>query len=131
LYADWRKENSRPRLDHYAFKCTASVGGSQYLADLRGASRSYFIATTVDLLSTGVDVPCINNIVFFKYVNSPIALYQMVGRGTRLHEVSNKLMFHVYDYTNATRLFGKEFLTMRPPPRKPGPPAPEPTIIQV
>src|SRR5208337_4858165 len=80
LYADWCAGEKRPRLEHYAFRCTASVGGAQYLADLRGASRSYFIATTVDLLTTGVDVPCVQNIVFFKYVRSPIAFYQMVGR---------------------------------------------------
>ena len=35
----------------------------------------------------------------------------MVGRGTRLHPQSNKLMFRVYDYTNATRLFGEDFKT--------------------
>jgi type I restriction enzyme R subunit len=51
LYVEWCKKKSVKRLEPYAFKCTASVGGSQYLADLRGASRAYFIATTVDLLS--------------------------------------------------------------------------------
>jgi type I restriction enzyme R subunit len=109
LYADWCRANNRPRLEPYAFKCTASVGGAQYLADLRGASRSHFIATTVELLTTGVDVPVVQNIVFFKYVRSPIAFYQMIGRGTRLHLPSNKLMFRVYDFTKATRLFGEAF----------------------
>jgi len=66
---------------------------------------------TVDLLTTGVDVPIVRNVVFFKYVRSSIAFYQMVGRGTRLHPPSGKLMFRVFDYTNATRLFGKAFLT--------------------
>jgi type I restriction enzyme R subunit len=99
LYAQWCTKNNKSRLEPYAFKCTASVGGSQYLADLRGASRSYFIATTVDLLTTGVDVPAVRNIVFFKYVRSPIAFYQMVGRGTRLDPPTGKLMFKVYDYT--------------------------------
>ena len=111
LYAKWCKENNSQRLNNYAFKCTASVGGSQFLADLRGASRSYFIAATVDLLTTGVDVPIVQNIVFFKYVRSPIAFYQMIGRGTRLHAPTGKLMFRVYDYTDATRLFGKDFKT--------------------
>jgi len=95
------------RLEPYAFKCTASVSGSEYLADLRGAPRSHFIATTVDLLTTGVDVPVVRNIVFFRYVRSPIAFYQMVGRGTRLDAPTNKLMFRVYDYTNATRCSGR------------------------
>jgi type I restriction enzyme R subunit len=111
LYADWCAKNAKQRLDYYAFKCTTSVGGSDYIADLRGGSRHHFIATTVDLLTTGVDVPVVQNIVFFKYVRSPIAFYQMVGRGTRIDAATNKLMFRVYDYTNATRLFGEEFIT--------------------
>ena len=132
LYADWCARHGLPRAEPYAFKCTASVGGSQFLADLRGASRSHFIATTVELLTTGVDVPRVRNIVFFKYVRSPIAFYQMIGRGTRLYAPDGKLMFRVYDYTNAARLFGEDFIT-RLRPRKgggggPGPP-PEPTVL--
>ena len=130
LYADWCAKSGKQRLEPYAFKCTASVGGSDYIADLRGGSRHHFIATTVDLLTTGVDVPVVSNIVFFKYVRSPIAFYQMVGRGTRIDLPSNKLMFRIYDYTDATRLFGEEFKTKFRPPRKsgqgPGPEPPEP-----
>jgi len=111
LYAAWCEKNERKPLAYYAFKCTAASSGNDQLPDLRGASRSHFIATTVDLLSTGVDVPVVENIVFFKYVQSPIAFYQMVGRGTRIHPPTGKLMFRVYDYTNASRLFGEEFLT--------------------
>ncbi|MFZ5864185.1 MAG: DEAD/DEAH box helicase family protein [Nitrospirota bacterium] len=133
LYADWCAKNNRPRLESYAFKCTASVGGADYIADLRGGSRHHFIATTVDLLTTGVDVPVVRNIVFFKYVRSPIAFYQMVGRGTRLDAPTGKLMFRVYDYTDATRLFGEDFITKARPPRERGvgpepPQPPEPTI---
>jgi type I restriction enzyme R subunit len=76
----------------------------------------------VDLLTTGVDVPCVRNIVFFKYVRSPIAFYQMVGRGTRLYPPDGKLMFRVYDYTDATRLFGREFVTRAAAERGPTPP---------
>lgn len=131
LYARWCNENARKRLDPYAFKCTASVHGSDYLGDLRAASRSYFVATTVDLLTTGVDVPAVRNIVFFKYVRSPIAFYQMIGRGTRIHEATNKLMFRVYDYTDATRLFGEEFRSKLKPPSstKPPPPPQPPSIV--
>ncbi len=134
LYAKWCEENGRPRLDYYAFKCTASVGGSDYLADLRGASRSHFIATTVELLTTGVDVPVVRNIVFFKYVRSPIAFYQMVGRGTRLDPPTGKLTFTVYDYTDATRLFGSAFVTKFKPKgerKGEGPPPPPPEKIIV
>jgi len=119
LYADWCAKNGEQRLEPYAFKCTAAVGGSQYIADLRGSMRSHFIATTVDLITTGVDVPCVRNVAFFKYVRSPIAFHQMMGRGTRLHAPTNKLMFRVYDYTNASRLLGRGFVTRPTPTREP------------
>ena len=51
------------------------------------------------------------NIAFFRYLKSPISFYQMVGRGTRLDGPTGKLMFTVYDYTDATRLFGQAFIT--------------------
>jgi type I restriction enzyme R subunit len=132
LYAQWCRDQGKSRLDPYAFKCTASVSGGQYLADLRGASRSHFVATTVDLLTTGVDVPVVRNIVFFNYVKSPISFYQMIGRGTRLDAPTNKLMFTVYDYTDATRLFNKDFITKLKPANKNGDgpePPKEPTVL--
>jgi type I restriction enzyme R subunit len=89
----------------------------------------------VDLLTTGVDVPCVRNIVFFKYLKSPISFYQMVGRGTRIDAPTGKLMFRVYDYTDATRLFGESFITelarcgaQGPDPDPPLPTPSEPTI---
>jgi type I restriction enzyme R subunit len=109
LYADWcRAEGKQPK-DYYAFKCTAKNSGNDYLPDFRGSNNSHFAATTVDLLTTGVDVPNVRNIVFFRYLKSPILMYQMLGRGTRLNE--DKLLFRVYDYTDATRLLGEEFIT--------------------
>jgi len=134
LYAEWCTAHIKERLGMYAFKCTAASSGNDQLPDFRASSRSHFIATTVDLLTTGVDVPCVRNIAFFKYLKSPISFYQMIGRGTRIDAPSGKLMFTVYDYTDATRLFGEEFITR--PPRTtddgddPPPPAPpEPTIV--
>lgn len=133
LYAAWCQDNDKERLSSYAFKCTAESSGNDQLPDLRASSRSHFIATTVELLTTGVDVPCIQNIVFFKYLKSPISFYQMVGRGIRIDLPTRKLMFRVYDYTDATRLFGEEFVTKpkgtggggtEPPP----PPPPEPIV---
>ena len=134
LYSAWCREQGRERLEWYAFKCTAAVSGNDQLPDLRASSRSHFIATTVDLLSTGVDVPCVRNIVFFRYLKSPISFHQMVGRGTRIDTQTGKLMFRVYDYTDATRLFGEEFVTKPTQPREGNgpplpPPPPEPTIV--
>ena len=120
LYAQWCSDHGKSPAQNYAFKCTAASGGNDLLPDFRGSSVHHFIATTVDLLSTGVDVPRVNNIIFFRYVNSPIAFHQMVGRGTRLHPQSNKLMFRVYDYTYATRLFGEDFKTAISPPKPKG-----------
>jgi len=117
LYQQWCQEQVLTPCEHYAFKCTASSGGKDYLADFKGSGRNYFIATTVDLLSTGVDVPCLRNVVFFKYMNSPISFYQMVGRGTRIDPETNKLMFWLYDYTNATRLLGQDFISKPRPDR--------------
>jgi type I restriction enzyme R subunit len=135
LYARWCADNGKQRLDYYAFKCTAASSGNDQLPDLRASSRSHFIATTVDLLTTGADVPCVRNIVFFKYLKSPISFYQMIGRGMRIDAPTSKLMFRVYDYTDATRLFGEDFVTKpsRSRPEDPGIeppplPPPEPTI---
>lgn len=136
LYAVWCKVNGKERVEPYGFKCTAANSGGDYLPDFRGSNRHHFIATTVDLLTTGVDVPSVRNVVFFKYVQSPISFYQMVGRGTRLDVPSEKLMFRVYDYTNATRLFGEGFLTRVAAPTKPRVPGEgvdeeplEPTVV--
>ena len=107
LYNSWRVENDEKPVPDYAFKCTAA-GGKEHLSELRGSGRHHYIAATVDLLTTGVDVPALENIVFFKNVKSPIAFYQMLGRGTRL--TPTKMMFRVYDYTNATRLFGRDLV---------------------
>ena len=43
----------------------------------------------------------------------------MVGRGTRIDLPSGKLMFTVYDYTNATRLFSGDFISRLTSPKKP------------
>ena len=128
LYAAWRQQQDHqrgPGADPYAFKCTAAVDGNQQLPDLRNSTRHHFVATTVELLTTGVDVPCVGNIVFFKYVRSPISLTQMVGRGTRIHEETGKLMFTIHDYTNATSLLGESLETRWSTPREdPAEPAP-------
>ena len=110
IYKKYCDENNREPKEHFAFKCT-TAGGSENLQTFKGNPERYFIAATVDLLSTGVDIPRLQNVVFFRYLKSAITFYQMVGRGTRLDPESNKLMFRVYDYTNCTRLFGKEFLS--------------------
>lgn len=59
--------------------------------------RNPNVAVTVDLLTTGVDVPEICNIVFIRRVNSRILFDQMIGRGTRLCEEVGKESFRFFD----------------------------------
>ena len=133
LYAKWCREHQEKRVPTYAFKCMASVNGQELIPEFRGRQRSHIIATTKDLLTTGVNVPCVRNIVFFRYVHSPILFHQMIGRGTRIDEGTDKLMFRIFDYTGATALFGADFISPPPPPEppegpKPPPPPPPPPI---
>jgi type I restriction enzyme R subunit len=62
------------------------------------------IVVTVDMLSTGVDVPKIENIVFLRPVRSRILFEQMMGRGTRLCPEIHKTHFTVFDCFNGTLL---------------------------
>ena len=59
--------------------------------------RSPNVAVTVDLLTTGVDVPEICNLVFLRRVNSRILFDQMLGRATRLCDDIGKETFRVFD----------------------------------
>lgn len=55
------------------------------------------IAITVDLLTTGIDVPAICNLVFLRKVKSRILYEQMLGRATRLCPDIGKEVFRIYD----------------------------------
>lgn len=52
--------------------------------DFSDAKKYPQIAISVDMLDTGIDVPEILNLVFFKVVKSAVKFWQMIGRGTRL-----------------------------------------------
>ena len=91
----------------FSFVCMAGEGDKE-LQTFRAENKTHYIAATVDLLSTGVDIPRVANIVFFRYLKSPVLLHQMMGRGARIDEPNNKLSFTVYDYTNATDLMNVE-----------------------
>ena len=60
------------------------------------------IAVSVDMLDTGVDVPSVLNLVFFKCVRSKIKFMQMIGRGTRLCPKvfgdTDKKEFYIFDW---------------------------------
>ena len=61
------------------------------------------IAVTVDLLTTGIDVPRITNLVFLRRVNSRILYEQMLGRATRLCPDIGKETFRIFDAVDLYR----------------------------
>lgn len=66
------------------------------------------IVVTVDLLTTGIDVPSISNLVFLRRVNSRILYDQMVGRATRRCDDIGKEVFKIYDCVGVTEIMAKE-----------------------
>lgn len=68
-------------------------------------SRYPVIATTSDLMSTGVDAKMCRLIVIDKTINSMTTFKQIIGRGTRIHEELNKYYFTIMDFKKATELF--------------------------
>lgn len=71
------------------------------------------IAISVDMLDTGIDVPEVVNLVFFKIIRSKTKFWQMVGRGTRLctdlyGPGQNKQFFNVFDYCQNLEFFSQD-----------------------
>lgn len=67
------------------------------------------IATTSELLTTGVDCKTCGLIVIDKEVSNPTTFKQMIGRGTRIFEKKDKMNFEILDFRGATQLFEKGF----------------------
>ena len=67
------------------------------------------IAISVDMLDTGIDVPEVVNLVFFKKVMSKAKFWQMIGRGTRLCpgllDGSDKDKFYIFDFCGNFEFF--------------------------
>jgi type I restriction enzyme, R subunit len=81
------------------------------LDDFKVAAKFPQIAISVDMLDTGIDVPEVCNLVFFKRVRSSIKYWQMIGRGTRLCENlfgigDNKTEFAIFDFCENFEFFG-------------------------
>jgi len=71
------------------------------------------LAISVDMLDTGIDVPEVVNLVFFKLVRSKTKFWQMVGRGTRLcpdlfGPGRDKKLFYLFDYCQNLEHFSQE-----------------------
>ncbi|MGA9188531.1 MAG: DEAD/DEAH box helicase family protein [Methanosarcina sp.] len=74
------------------------------------------IAISVDMLDTGIDVPEVVNLVFFKLVRSKTKFWQMVGRGTRLcpdllGPGQHKPFFYLFDYCQNLEFFSQNLET--------------------
>ena len=84
-------------IDHYA------TYPQSLLDDFAQKDKAPHIAISVDMLDTGIDVPEVANLVFFKPVYSRIKFWQMIGRGTRLcpdlfGPAHDKHDFRVFDF---------------------------------
>ena len=87
---------------------------AQSLIDAFGKKeRAPHIAISVDMLDTGIDVPEVVNLVFFKPVRSKTKFWQMLGRGTRLcpdlfAPGEPKHFFYVFDYCQNLEFFSQD-----------------------
>ena len=75
--------------------------------------KSPHLAISVDMLDTGIDVPEVVNLVFFKLVRSKTKFWQMVGRGTRLcpdlfGPGQDKELFYLFDYCQNLEYFSQD-----------------------
>ena len=95
--------------------CTDAYAQS-VIDDFKKPDKPPFIAVSVDMMDTGVDVPECVNLVFFKKVRSKTKFWQMIGRGTRLcegltcmdqidGEYTDKRRFLIFDYCGNFEFF--------------------------
>lgn len=91
-----------PQYPEYCKLIDNQVKNADHLIKEFEEDPKFRIAVSVDMLDTGIDVPAVLNLVFFKKVNSSIKLIQMIGRGTRLCEGlidgKDKERFFILDY---------------------------------
>jgi len=78
--------------------------------DFSQKNKAPNIAISVDMLDTGIDIPEVVNLVFFKLVRSKTKFWQMVGRGTRLcpdlfAPGQHKEFFYIFDYCQNLEFF--------------------------
>lgn len=95
----------------FAKRITYQDAYAQSLIDeFKVADKEPHIAVSVDMLDTGIDVPQIVNLVFFKRVRSKAKFWQMIGRGTRLCQDlfgagDDKTHFVIFDYLGNFEFF--------------------------
>ncbi|MGH8707987.1 MAG: DEAD/DEAH box helicase family protein, partial [Burkholderiales bacterium] len=98
----------------FARAITFKTEYAQSLIDSFAAKeKTPHIAISVDMLDTGIDVPEVLNLIFFKLVRSKTKFWQMLGRGTRLcldlfGPGQNKESFYLFDYCQNLEYFSQD-----------------------
>jgi type I restriction enzyme, R subunit len=93
-----------PPGEQYVARVTSDEGdlGAGFLDKFTQPDEPYpVILTTSQLLTTGVDAETCRNVVLCRTISSMTEFKQIIGRGTRLHEDTNKLFFNVLDYNGS------------------------------
>jgi type I restriction enzyme R subunit len=102
---------------HFARVIDFKVEYAQSLIDaFSAAEKAPHIAVSVDMLDTGIDVPEVVNLVFFKPIRSKTKFWQMVGRGTRLcpdlyAPGKDKKNFYIFDVCGNLEFFSQPVAT--------------------
>lgn len=77
------------------------------------------VVVTVDMLSTGVDIPALENIVLLRPLKSRILFEQILGRGTRRCDAIHKTKFTVFDAVGLLDYFARVTAFTADPPARP------------
>jgi len=99
-----------PHLNGFAQVIDNRINYAQTLIDdFSEANKMPQIAISVDMMDTGIDVPEVLNLVFFKKVMSYAKFWQMIGRGTRLCpeliDGEDKNKFYIFDFCGNFEFF--------------------------
>ena len=99
-----------PHLNGFAKVIDNTINYAQSAIDeFSEAKKLPQIAISVDMLDTGIDVPEVLNLVFFKKVMSKAKFWQMIGRGTRLCpgliDGEDKKIFYIFDFCGNFEFF--------------------------
>ena len=96
--------------EKYVMKITGDDElGKAQLDNFINPKRAYpVIATTSELMSTGVDAKTCKLVVLDQSIQSMTKFKQIIGRGTRIDDKYNKLWFTILDFKKATELFADE-----------------------
>ncbi|MEW5975566.1 MAG: type I restriction-modification enzyme R subunit C-terminal domain-containing protein [Acidobacteriota bacterium] len=118
VHAEFIVERFNANYPHYqgefARVITFKTEYAQSLIDsFSNKEKAPHIAISVDMLDTGIDIPEVVNLVFFKLVRSKTKFWQMLGRGTRLcpdlfGPGKDKEFFYLFDYCQNLEYFSQD-----------------------